>query len=161
MKKPTKLSNISSTAYLVLRIRFCGIKSLEQGFRYLYWTISKILFCNYSPVREYKSLIGSGGYVWRALFTCITCVCMCVCVCACVCVCVCVCACVFVCVWRGLFTCMTWPIQTCPKLTPYSPDFGKVCVCVCACVHVCVCVCARAQTWMCLRGSVGGRALHT
>ena len=33
----------------------------------------------------------------------------------------------------------------CPKLAPYSPDFGNVCVYACVCVRMCVCVCARAH----------------
>jgi len=46
---------------LMRRIRFWRKQSPEQDFKYLYWTISKILSSNLTCVREHKWLIGSGG----------------------------------------------------------------------------------------------------
>jgi len=47
MKKPTRLSNKSSTAWSwaenQIFVGFLRIKSWEQDFKYLYWRISKIL----------------------------------------------------------------------------------------------------------------------
>jgi len=49
---------------LVRRIRFWRIKTPEQDFKYLYWTIRKMLSEIYFLVREHKWLIWSGGYVY-------------------------------------------------------------------------------------------------
>jgi len=70
MKKPTMLSNKTSTAWFLAEDQILEDKSPKQDFEYVYWTISKIfkidfeyLFFSeiYLPVREHKWLIGSGG----------------------------------------------------------------------------------------------------
>jgi len=69
MKQRTRFSNKNSLGLktvphdIVRRIIFWGIKSPEQDFQYLYSTISKKLSVIYLPVREYNSLVGSGGYM--------------------------------------------------------------------------------------------------
>ena len=63
MKKPTMLSNKSSTAWSCAENQLFENKSSEQDFKYLYCTISKkILLWNLLPGREYTWLVGSGGW---------------------------------------------------------------------------------------------------
>jgi len=64
MKKPTVLSNKSSNAWSCAEnqifVVFLRIRSSEQDFKYLYWTISKYFNEINLPGREYAWLIGSG-----------------------------------------------------------------------------------------------------